>query len=246
MFDTGVPVEEKYKYPKIKEFNKETKLRFEKEFVGVYISGHPLNDYVSKFKDFNLTSDMMTYEEPMEGVEDEAPQQEVESQIHDGMEVVCGGIISEVKKRFTKSKQIMASVKIEDIYGVIECVAFPRSFENNEKALVEDGLVTIYGKVTVKDGERPQVIIDRVVPWQTNTEPQNVDERRLYLRFDLTDKELYDKVVGVVAEYDGDCQVIARCTSQNKTFKFKLTCDINNYLINQLNGLLGSENVVVK
>ena len=248
MFDTGITIEEKYDYPKIKEFNKETKLRFEKEYVGVYISGHPLNDYVSKFKDFTLTSDMLDYDEPVEGMEEDAPVvvEENESQLKDGMEVICGGILSEVKKKFTKSKQVMASIKLEDIYGVIECVAFPRAFDNNEKYLQEDSMVTIHGKLLLRDGEKPNVAIDKVIPWTAQQPVEEENLQTLYLRFDLTNHEIYEKVVEIVGEYEGRSPIVVRCIVQNKTFKFKYTCHVNNYLINQLNGLLGAENVVVK
>ena len=166
--------------------------------------------------------------------------------IQDGMQVVCGGILSEVKKHLTKAnKQEMAMVKLEDIYGVLNVMVFPKSYTYLKDKLVEDSLVTITGKISIRPGEAPIVVCDNVIPWEISEEKQEVVQK-LYLRFDLTDTELYKKVCEVLTSYTGNSEIIVKCTTQNKPFKLGINTSINNFVLNQLNGLLGTANVVVK
>ncbi|MDD4815770.1 MAG: DNA polymerase III subunit alpha [Clostridia bacterium] len=244
LFDNEVfAKEDVFKYPDIKEFNKETKLKYEKEIIGVYISGHPLNDYIDKYKDLTLTSQMLQTE-----IAEDDEEEKAEYQVEDGQVITCGGILTEVKKHITKAgKQEMAMVTLEDIYGTINVMVFPKAYTKIKHKLVDDALVTIVGKISIRDGELPIVVCDNVVPWfaeNINTETQS--DKKLYLKFDLQDQNLYRKVNLIIDQYIGDSAIIAKCTSQNKPFKLGKTVSINNYLINQLNGLIGAENVIVK
>ena len=249
-FDNAViKKDDAYKYPNIKEYSKETKLKFEKDVVGVYISGHPLNDYVDKFKSFNLTSDMLFgFDVEDENAEFSADNED--SQVTDGMAVTCGGVLTEVKKHITKmGKQEMAMMELEDIYGPIHVMVFPKVYAKIKEKLVPDSLVTVVGKVSIREGEAPIVVCDDVKPWFAANEEIGVNDiplQKIYLKFDLTNPSLYSKVCTLLANYPGKSEIIAKCTSQNRPFKLGVTASVNNYLINQLNGLLGSENVIVK
>lgn len=244
---------DEYKYPEIKEFTKETKLKYEKEIVGVYISGHPLTEYVDKFKNFNFTSDMIKVKQQVENEDGEYMEEldlleDEQSGIYDGMAVTCGGILTEVKKHITKaSKQEMAIVKLEDIYGVIDVMVFAKAYARLKNKLIQDTLVTIKGKISIRDGKDTIVICEDIIPWfSENTNALTKTEQKVYLRFNLTDKNLYKTICDTLFKYGGESQVIVYCTNQQKSFKLGLTVKINNYLINQLNGILGEENVIIK
>lgn len=244
--DEVVKKSDNFKFPNIKEFNKETKLKFEKEIVGVYISGHPLNDYIDKFKDFNLTSDMIVAPEESEDEEETAEFTDI-GNLQDGMAVTCGGILSEVKKHLTKAnKQEMAMVKLEDLYGVINVMVFPKAYSALKDKLIEDGLVTIVGKLSIRNGEAPIVVCDNIIPWLAEESQDQTNQPKLYLKFDLTNEELYKRVCDILTNYTGRSEIIVKCTARNKPFKLAITTSINNFIINQLNGLLGSENVIVR
>lgn len=249
LFDDGsvLATEDNYKYPEIKEFNKETKLKFEKEILGVYLSGHPLNDYLDKYKDFNLTSNMLDKKEMEEFVdEDSSETVEAEYEVEDGQNIVCGGIINEVKKHLTKAgKQEMAMVTLEDIYGTIDVMVFPKNYDKLKEKLVPDSLVTITGRISIRNGNPPSVVCENIIPWITAT---NEDERKsgqkLFLKFDASDKELYKKILDILREYPGQSEILVKDTSTNKPFRIPLQVKINNFLINQLDGLLGESNVL--
>ena len=155
LFDDETTVSDNFQYPDIKEYNKETKLKFEKDIMGVYISGHPLNDYIDKYKSFTLTSEQLH----PEMASDEYAGEMAEYLIEDGTPVICGGILISVKKHITKKgKQEMAMVTLEDIYGTIDILVFPKVFSIIKDKLVEDSLVTIVGKVSIRENEATVVI----------------------------------------------------------------------------------------
>ena len=135
MFDTFEEVAQAVNnitLPNIKEYNKDALLKYEKEYVGIYLSGHPLDDYLKKYDTFNFTSDMIAdlkvdpsdmqqSEDDEDGtsyageIMDYSEEEQSESQVKDGQQVTCGGIITSSKKMNTKSGN-MAILTIEDIY----------------------------------------------------------------------------------------------------------------------------------
>lgn len=250
--------------PNIKEYNKETLLKFEKDYVGIYFSGHPLDNYLQKYDDFNFTSDMIADlkvdndmpndEEGGDGestnyqfsTDDEGEEvEEKESLVKDGQPVLGGGIITSVKKLNSKSGS-MAIFSIEDIYGSYDVMIFSKFYTKYKDLIQEDNLVTVRGRLSIREGKSPIVIAEVVLPWERNQEERKDDTRKLYLRFDTTNLDVYNSVKKIEASYPGQSQVIVKCTASNKAFSFSSKVEINNYLLNELIGLLGEENVIVK
>ena len=228
-------------FPDIREFNRETKLKFEKDILGVYISGHPLEEYMDKYKDFTLTSDML---EP-ETIEEEDETKYIYS-LKDGTPVTCGGILSKVKKHITKAdKKEMAMITLEDIYGTIEVMAFPKVYTKYKDVLKEDDLFTITGRISIRDGEAPVVMAESFVRWSAPALKEEQKNQKLCLKFDMQNKALYDKVYDTLLSYKGNSEVFSKCTTTEKKYKMPLKVNVVNHLINELNGLIGEENVIV-
>ena len=228
-------------FPDIREFNRETKLKFEKDILGVYISGHPLEEYMDKYKDFTLTSDML---EP-ETIEEEDETKYIYS-LKDGTPVTCGGILSKVKKHITKAdKKEMAMITLEDIYGTIEVMAFPKVYTKYKDVLKEDDLFTITGRISIRDGEAPVVMAESFVRWSDPAPKEEQKNQKLCLKFDMQNKALYDKVYDTLLSYKGNSEVFSKCTTTEKKYKMPLKVNVVNHLINELNGLIGEENVIV-
>ena len=260
MFDTFEEVTQKVNnitLPNIREYNKDALLKFEKAYVGIYLSGHPLDDYLKKYDSFNFTSDMIAdmkvdpsemqnddYEEG--GYAGDFEEEEKESQVKDGQQVACGGIIVGVKKMNTKSGN-MAILTIEDINGTFDVMIFNKGYMKYRDLLMEDNLVTIRGKLSIRDGKSPVVIAEAIIPWEKKTkeEPKR-ENQKLYLRFNTQNEEVYNNVKKITASYPGQTQVIIKCSASNKAFSFNTKVEINNYLKNELIGLLGEENVIIK
>ncbi len=235
-------------YPNIKEFNKETILKNEKEYVGIYLSGHPLDDYLSKYDDFNFTSDMIAQEDSGDEMMDEENPEEVSmefEQVHDGDRVVCGGVINAIKKLQTKSGS-MAFVTVEDIYGTFDVMLFPKLYTKYKEIIVEDNLITVRGRVSLRPGKSPCIVAESITPWVKVEDAKARGVRKVYLRFDTKDIDVYDRVKKILSSYPGESEVICKCTSSNKAFAIHINVDINNYLENELCGLLGDQNVIIK
>lgn len=235
-------------YPNIPEFDEQTKLKLEKEVVGVYISGHPLSNYTHKFKEFNLTADMLEVDENEEEQPDDNEQEEVVYEgLTDGMEVTCGGIIVEIKKLLSKrDKKEMAFAKVEDLYGVIELMFFPQAYTKFKSKLTYDSLVTIHGKLSIRSGEKPVVMVDNVIPWDLN---QNGGEENkistLYLKYDVSNIALHDDIYKTLKNYAGVSPVVV-VDLNNKPFKLNIKVNPSSFLLNELHAYLPDEFIKLK
>lgn len=235
-------------YPNIPEFDEQTKLKLEKEVVGVYISGHPLSNYTHKFKEFNLTADMLEVDENEEEQPDDNEQEDVVYEgLTDGMEVTCGGIVVEIKKLLSKrDKKEMAFAKVEDLYGVIELMFFPQAYTKFKSKLTYDSLVTIHGKLSIRSGEKPVVMVDNVIPWDLN---QNGGEENkistLYLKYDVSNIALHDDIYRTLKNYAGVSPVVV-VDLNNKPFKLNIKVNPSSFLLNELHAYLPDEFIKLK
>ena len=233
-------------YPNIKEFNKETLLKNEKEYVGIYLSGHPLDNYLDKYDGFNLTSDMITVNPDDEDF-DEVDVEEEKQEFQDGQSVTCGGMIVEFKKIITKKTgKEMGAIKLEDLYGTMEVVVMPNIFPKFKSILKEDEFVTIKGKISFRN-DTPSVIAENIILWERKDgEDENSNNKKLYIRCDTKNFDLFNKVKSSISAYPGKNNVIIKCTNCGKAFSYSQDVDINNYLLNELYGIVGENNVIVK
>ena len=244
-------------YPDIKEYNKETLLKYEKDYVGIYLSGHPLDNYLDKYDNYNFTSEMLAgYSEEDTSSEDDSyanennefsnyKEEDGSASLEDGMQVTCGGIITAVKK-IMKPSGTMAFITVEDIYGTFDAMIFSKAFTRLKSVVEEDNMVTIRGRVSIRDGKLPIIIAESIIPWEKNEVQEENVEKRIYLRFNTRDIDMYNHVKRIASTYPGQSQVIIKCTETKQGFSFNAKVDINNYLVNEFIGLLGEENVVVK
>ncbi len=244
-------LEDMVEYPNIKEFNKKTLLKYERDIIGVYMSGHPLQDYVKKFDSYTLSSDMLTTQENEETGEEEFYDEEQEVNdvgLQDGQPFTCGGIITEVNRKRSKNGKEMCYLKLEDLKGTLEITMFSNAYGRYRHLLEEDNLVTIKGKINIRDGMPPSAVGEVVILWKDEEErkAQEKPKERLCLRFDTKNPDTYSKVKNTIASYPGETQVVMKCTSSGKAMVYQQSVKINNYLINELSGIIGNENIVVQ
>ena len=119
--------------PDVGEYEKETKLAFEKEVLGVYLSGHPLEDYEEKWRK-NISRTTLDFQ-----LDDETGR----TKVHDGAKEIVGGMITNKTIKYTKTNKVMAFITLEDLVGSVEVVIFPRDFEKNQMYLNEEAKVFI-------------------------------------------------------------------------------------------------------
>ena len=249
----GEQLQDLIDYPDIKEFNKKTLLKHEREIIGVYMSGHPLQDYTKKFERFDLTSDMLIQDDDFQREENEYEVDAGDvlydsSDLQDGQPFTCGGIITEVNMKRTKTGKSMCYVKLEDLKGTLELTFFANAVTKYRELLEEDNLVTVKGHINIREGRAISAIGEAVFLWKEEDErnEKNAGKQRLFLKFDTKNPDIYSKVKNTLASYSGDTKVIMKCSSTNKAFEYQQGVLINNYLINELSGIIGSENIVVQ
>ncbi len=161
MFDLGGSDEDnldelKYKFNEQKEYSDKELLSMEKEMLGIYISGHPLEkirEQIEKQSTIN-TLKMLEIQEQVE--------QNQETEYKDGQEVKYIGIISSIKKKYTKKNTIMAFVTIEDLYGQAEIIVFENAYLKSQQSLIEENVVTVEGKLSIREDEEPKIIANSI------------------------------------------------------------------------------------
>ena len=196
LFDL-VSEEEKKEYqvsfPDVGEYSKEELLAFEKDILGIYISGHPLDDYEGLWrKNITATSaDFIVDEETEEAV------------VKDGMKVVIGGLVAGKVVKTTRSNQLMAFITLEDLMGSVEVIVFPKNYEADRDVLTEDSKIFIKGRVSLGDEPVGKLVCEQVIPFSKVP-------RQLWLQFE--DKEIYQamegEILGILKESEGPDSVV--------------------------------------
>lgn len=191
LFDFAEPEEQKeldIVMPEVGEYDKEEILAFEKEVLGVYISGHPLEQYVGLLERniTNRTTDFVTAEGEM------APK------VRDQAPAVIGGMITAKTVKTTRTNSLMAFITLEDLYGTVEVIVFPRDYDKNRSVIEEDRKVLIKGRVTVEEDKPAKLICSEILPFDEL-------DKDLWIQFETrADYEREERfVLDAVRRYDG-------------------------------------------
>lgn len=166
LFDFA-PEEEKQSYklrmPDVGEFDKELKLKFEKEVLGVYVSGHPLEEYADQLKSKVTCVSTDLYNTDEEDEEDTLAQNDTDKKIQDGQSVVIGGIVEGLERKFSKRNgDSYATARVEDLEGTIDCMIWHRTYESVKSWLADGEKVIIEGKVRFEEGKDGKIHCDRI------------------------------------------------------------------------------------
>lgn len=215
-------------YPNVSEYDNRTKLLYEKEVLGVYISGHPLEGYVEQFKKYSYSNVLLSdYQEDEEG-------NKVYLSITDSQPIKMGGMIGSISRKTTKSGQSMAIVSIEDVYGTIEGVLFPKAYEKLKDKLEPESIVEITGKLQLREGEKPNINIDRIdfineekpayKPENDQAklefagkkeEEKKVTKKYLVIFLNGVDVAMQNEILEVLPNYPGDIPVYMKIDGKN-------------------------------
>ena len=203
----------KYSFNIKEEYSERELLSLEKEMLGIYISGHPLEklkDQIEKQTNIN-TKDLAEIDSQMENIEDqdlEDPesmanianqiQNSKKQRFKDGQEVTFAGIISKVKKKFTKNNKIMAFVTIEDLYGTAEILVFENTYLKSQESLIEENIVMVKGRLSIRDGERTTIIANEITNFSENK------QKVLLLNITEVDEKTKVKLRGAINFFKGE------------------------------------------
>lgn len=160
----------------IEEYKKEELLKYEMEVLGMYVSGHPLEEYIPMLEKYADARSIDFY-----------PDEDGNILLDSGRKVVVGGLLTEVNKRFTKKGDMMAICTLEDMYGRIELVVFPKAFEGYGSELIEGGKVFVKGRVDTSGEEEGKLIVETVREFGRI-------KKELWIQY--PDKESYEEDLG--------------------------------------------------
>ena len=220
------------RFPNVEEYTKEIKLGFEKEVLGIYLSGHPLEEYEEKWRKniSAVTADFMLDEETNA------------VKIKDNQSVVIGGIITEKTIKYTKQNKAMAFITVEDLFGTVEVIIFPRDYEKYSRYLNEDEKVFVAGHANVEEDKNGKLICEKIYSFDDT-------KRELWLQFatkesyEEKEKELYSRLYGS----DGNDEIVIYIASPRamKRLGQNYNIHINPELVGNLTEFLGEKNVKI-
>ena len=185
--------------PDVGEYQKETLLAFEKEVLGVYLSGHPLEEYEEKWRN-NISATTQDFQLDEEtGV----------TKVRDGAKEIIGGMITSKTIKYTKKNQTMAFITIEDLMGTVEVVIFPRDYEKNQQYLQEDSKVFVKGRVSEEDDNASKLICEEIIPFERT-------RKELWLQYENKAAYLADEkhLFAMLSDSEGDDEVVIYCKAE--------------------------------
>lgn len=263
----GAPlVQENHTLPNLPDYPLRQRLALEKEIAGVYITGHPLDDYRDVLGKLPFST------ADLDGLE----EREDRGLSLDGQIVDMGGILTEVKGKATKKGAYMGFITLEDLTGQIECLVFPKVYERYQGMMAVDDLVVLHGRLSIREEEAPKLLVEKLIPleaWHpeesapaapmgsstarpvpppkrhTSEAPKLTDAqaaakapRKLYLRLN---RPQMDAASSTLSLYPGSVPVYLHLPAEKMTLLAPKTgwCDASDGCLNRLNVLLGAENV---
>ena len=220
------------KFPELEEYSKEIKLGFEKEVLGIYLSGHPLEDYEAKWRKniSAVTSDFLLDEETNE------------VKVKDNEVVIVGGMITEKTIKYTKNNKTMAFITLEDLVGTVEVIIFPKDYEKYHHLLNEDEKVFIRGRANVEEEKDGKIICEQIYSFDDT-------KRELWLQFETKEafEEKEQQLYEMLHDSDGKDSVVIYISSIKAMKRLPESQNVcaDMVIVNNLTNFLGKNNVKV-
>ncbi|HEX3077281.1 MAG TPA: DNA polymerase III subunit alpha [Lachnospiraceae bacterium] len=220
------------KLPDVGEYTKEMMLGFEKEVLGIYVSGHPLEEYETLWRK-NITAHSTDF-----ALDEETNTVKVE----DGDIAVIGGMIATKTVKTTKNNTMMAFITVEDLFGTVEVIIFPRDYEKNKTFLLEDSKIFVKGKITVEEDKPAKMICQDIIPFDSIP-------KELWIKFktkqDFMNNE--QKLYAILSESDGPDTVTIYCECEKviKHLPKSRTIHVDNELTSKLKEIYGPDSVKI-
>lgn len=218
--------------PNVGEYMKETLLAFEKEVLGIYISGHPLEEYEEKWRK-SISATTLDFQ----------PDEESgRTKVHDGTREIVGGMIIERTVKHTKTNQMMAFLTLEDLLGTVEIVVFPRDYEKYRELLEVDNKIFVKGRVVEEDERPSKLVCESILPFEQT-------KKELWIQFeDKADFQRNEQIVyGYLADSDGEDEVVIYCRQERaiKRLPRNRNIKIGNEILSRLMNHYGEKRVKV-
>ena len=231
LFDMFEEKHDKVNVPNVPEYDKEELLAYEKEVLGVYVSGHPMDDYEALWRKHitNVSSDFINDE-------DNPPK------VTEGQKATIGGIITAKTVKNTKTGKMMAFITVEDVFGAVEVLVFPRDYEKYRSQAVEDNKVFVTGRVSISEEENGKLVCESITAFEDVP-------KVCWIQF--ANKQAYidaeQELAGIIASSDGNDLVTVYCREekQRKVLPKSQTIQAQGETLKLLMDRFGQDNVKV-
>lgn len=238
----------KYKYTTLKEYTEKELLSMEKEMLGLYISGHPLEQFreqIAEQTNIN-TLKMKQLQETEDKIMEDVPK------YRDGQVVRIAGIINSVKKKYTKNNKIMAFVTIEDLFGQCEIIVFENCYQMCSDILMDESIVLVEGRLSIREDEDVKIVANKILPFKENREKgvnseKNINKGIKSIEINITNlnEEQKEKLRGAIRFFSGDrnnCRIDIKNGNKVDSAGGVL---MNSEILNEFSNIVGEQNVTI-
>ena len=222
------------------EFSRQELMSMEKETTGLYLTGHPMDEYRALAKQYHAVS--------IGGIVADFAREGGPERFTDGQKVTIAGVVTASKTRTTRNNSLMAYATLEDDTGAMELLIFSRVLGECSGYLRENTPVVAEGRISVRDEKAPQLMCDRLRPLEENGGSAEADPgrvRKLYLRLPSQGDPRWGRILRILIMFPGREPIRAKFMDTER-WAPAYPCEIHPLLLKELRELLGEENVVVK
>ena len=222
--------------PDVGEFDNKQKLAYEKDILGLYLSGNPLDEHWDMIKRYisNITTDFpVSYDEVLD-----------KNKVQDEQQVIVAGFISGITIKYTKNNKAMAFIKLEDLYGTIEILVFPNVYTKFINDINEDEIILVKGRASISEDQEPKIICEKV----TTVEKLEQSTKTLWIKLPKESDKTIEDISHLLSYYSGESKVIIydEKTNQKLIASKDKYVRINSVLLVELEEMLGEGNVINK
>ena len=230
--------------PDIEEYTRAELMAMEKETAGLYLSGHPMDEYRERVRRAGLM--------PIASILTDASSDSHHKTYPDGAVVTVAGVVQSSNTRTTKSNTLMSYIDLEDDTGAMELIAFQRALDAGGRYVKENELIIVRGRVSVRDEKEPQLMVDEIRPISdlgklTPAQPPvqaASPEQKLWVKLPSESDPLLERIKLIITMFPGTQQMIIYCEREKKRIGTK--CLIHPSLVAELKELCGDKNIVIK
>lgn len=226
---------------KIPEFSPKELMTMEKETTGLYLTGHPMDEYREAARSWRAA--------PIGAILIDFAQEEGATTYQDGQKVTLAGVITAAKTKTTKNNTLMAYVTLEDDTGSIELLVFSRVLGESGGYLEENNPILAMGKLSVRDEKAPQLMVDSIRPLSVGggapPEEKRKTTQKLFIRLNSAEDPRWRKIQLILEMFPGQEPLKAKFLDRD-AWSTAIPCQVHPMLVAELNELLGEENVAIK
>ena len=236
--DTAVM--QRHDVPDVPEFSRQELMAMERETTGLYLSGHPMDEYRDQVRKVGAVS--------IGAIVNDFTSEEGPQHFSDNQQVMVAGVIASSRTRTTKNNSLMSYINLEDDTGMIELLAFQRALDTGGVYVSEGAMVLIQGKISLRDEKEPQILVDSIRPigdvYELELRQEKNRKKKLWLKLNSTDKKALEHVELLLTMFPGDEQLVVYFEDTKK--RMAAPCIVHEALIAELQETYGEDRVAVK